>query len=49
MLANTEWIIGVAVYTGKESKIILNLGNKRQKQSMMELMINKIVIFLLIV
>jgi len=49
MLANTEWIIGVAIYTGRESKIILNLGEKSQKQSKMEKNINKIVIFLLIV
>lgn len=24
ILANTDWIVGVAIYTGKETKIVLN-------------------------
>jgi hypothetical protein len=29
LLANTEWVIGLAIYTGQETKILLNLGQKR--------------------
>ena len=30
-LANTNWVIGVVVYTGKDSKLMLNYGHSRYK------------------
>lgn len=35
-LRNTEWIIGVIIYTGKESKIMLNSSSARTKHSYLE-------------
>lgn len=47
-LANTAWAIGVAVYTGKDSKLMMNYGLSRFKQSRIEKVINKICFYLII-
>lgn len=35
-LRNTDWVVGVVIYTGKESKIMLNSSSARTKQSYLE-------------
>ena len=46
-LRNTEFIIGVAVYTGKSTKIILNSGESAFKQSNIERTTNLLIIGLI--
>jgi magnesium-transporting ATPase (P-type) len=36
VLKNTEWITGIVAYTGKESKLMMNAKQGRNKQSMVE-------------
>ena len=45
VLRNTSWIIGLVVYTGHESKIMLNSGGTPSKQSRIERTMNRQVIF----
>lgn len=47
-LANTNWAIGVVAYTGKDTKLMLNQGLSRFKQSRIEKVVNKICIYLII-
>ena len=47
-LANTNWVIGVVVYTGLDSKLMLNYGHSRFKQSRVEKVVNMICIYLVI-
>jgi magnesium-transporting ATPase (P-type) len=53
VLRNTRWVIGVVVYTGHESKIMLNSGETPSKQSRIEkkmnrqVMINFVFLFIL--
>lgn len=47
-LKNTDYIIGVAVYTGNDTKIMLNSGEASFKQSQIEVITNKIVIGLIL-
>lgn len=35
-LRNTEWIIGITVFTGHETKIMKNASSGRQKKSKIE-------------
>lgn len=42
-LRNTEWVIGVVVMTGADSKIVLNSGDTPSKRSIMEYEMNKMV------
>lgn len=44
-LKNTEWVIGICVYTGGETKIMLNSQKGRQKMSHLEAKLNTLVIF----
>ena len=44
-LRNTEWVIGVAVYTGHESKIMKNSPNARTKRSMIETRTNRYILY----
>lgn len=44
MLRNTDWIIGIVVYTGSDTKIMLNSGGTPSKQSRIEKQMNKHVI-----
>ena len=47
-LLNTEWIIGVAVYTGKDTKIVMNSSTTRIKRSSIELTTNRQILYLFI-
>ena len=40
-LRNTRWIVGLIVYTGKETRIMMNSQKVRNKQSDIEKMMNK--------
>jgi len=48
-MVNTPWAIGIVVYTGKQTKLMMNQGNAKFKQSHIEKQINKLVILLVIV
>lgn len=48
VLKNSKWIIGIATYTGQDSKIMLNSNAPRYKQSQIELTTNKLILFILI-
>ena len=41
---NTKWVIGLVVYTGKETKIQLNATNAKSKMSLMEKRLHRMVI-----
>lgn len=47
LLKNTEWILGVIVYTGRDSKIMMNSQKSRTKRSAVEKKLN-LVIFLIL-
>lgn len=49
ILRNTEWIYGLAVYTGLETKMVQNWKGKRQKRSCVEHSMNRFLMFYLIV
>lgn len=40
-LRNTDWIIGVVVYTGQDTRIMRNSSNAKQKFSHLETLISK--------
>jgi len=40
-LRNTEWVYGVAIYTGHESKIMMNSSKSKAKLSKIEKAVNK--------
>lgn len=42
-LRNTDWVIGVVLMTGVDSKIVLNSGDTPSKRSRMEFLMNKMV------
>ena len=48
VLANTDWIIGMVVYAGHDTKLMKNMGKVKYKQTHIEKTLNKIVIFLVI-
>jgi phospholipid-transporting ATPase len=43
-LRNTRWIIGVAVYTGQDTKIMRNASPGRVKQSQIESTMNRLIL-----
>ncbi|KAJ3117734.1 hypothetical protein HDU96_005864 [Phlyctochytrium bullatum] len=43
VLRNTSWVIGIAVYTGAESKIMMNSGNTPSKRSRIDRQLNPLV------
>jgi phospholipid-transporting ATPase len=45
-LRNTDWVVGLAVYTGHETKIMLNSPQSRSKFSRVEQQMNKQIIYL---
>lgn len=47
-MKNTDWIIGMVVYTGHETKIMKNSCKSRTKFSLLETQTNKQIIFIFI-
>ncbi|KAG0489547.1 hypothetical protein HPP92_006410 [Vanilla planifolia] len=45
-LKNTAWVVGVAVYTGKETKVMLNSSGASSKRSRLETHMNREIIIL---
>jgi len=45
-LKDTDWAIGIVVYTGRETKIILNINKASGKSSHLEMLINKLMILI---
>ena len=45
-LRNTDWVVGLAVYTGHETKIMLNSPKSRSKFSRVEQQMNKQIIYI---
>ncbi|XP_074588243.1 phospholipid-transporting ATPase 1-like [Curcuma longa] len=45
-LKNTSWVVGVAVYTGQDTKVMLNSSGAPSKRSRLESQMNREVIFL---
>ena len=46
-LRNTDWVVGVVVYTGHDTKIMRNSATSRYKLSTIETDTNKLVITIL--
>ncbi|PVV02843.1 hypothetical protein BB560_002693, partial [Smittium megazygosporum] len=49
VVRNTDWAIGIVIYTGVQTKVILNSGDPPFKRSRLEIMMNQEVIFNFIV
>eukprot|EP00292_Cryptomonas_paramecium_P005912 CAMPEP_0113728000 /NCGR_PEP_ID=MMETSP0038_2-20120614/41580_1 /TAXON_ID=2898 /ORGANISM="Cryptomonas paramecium" /LENGTH=415 /DNA_ID=CAMNT_0000659341 /DNA_START=33 /DNA_END=1277 /DNA_ORIENTATION=+ /assembly_acc=CAM_ASM_000170 len=47
-LRNTDWILGLVIYTGAESKIMMNVQKGRLKQSNVERVVNYLLIGILL-
>jgi phospholipid-transporting ATPase len=47
-LRNTDWAIGIAVYTGRDTKLRQNLMGRRFKQSRIEHKVNRYIVYILI-
>ena len=47
VLRNTKWIIGVVVYTGVETKLVMNSREAPSKLSTVEQMVNQMIYFIL--
>jgi hypothetical protein len=47
-LANTEWIVGICIYSGEETKIMMNSQKGRVKMSHLEGVMNKLVIYIIL-
>ena len=47
-LRNTDWIIGIAIYTGHETKVMLNSSNSKDKLSYVESSMNSEIVNILI-
>ena len=48
-LSNTDWIIGLVVYSGKDTKLMKNMGKNKYKQSHIERSLNIVVLVLVII
>ena len=48
-LKNTEWVVGICVYSGADTKIMMNSQQGQPKMSHLESQINKLVISIIIV
>lgn len=44
VLRNTEYVIGLVIFTGKDTKMLMNSGNTPSKQSKLEILMNPLVI-----
>ena len=47
-LRNTEWIYGIVVYTGMDTKIMMNAEKAKQKQSQIEKNMNTYIVLILL-
>ena len=47
-LRNTSWAIGIAVYTGPDTKLRMNLMKRKEKQSRIEKVVNKYILYILL-
>jgi magnesium-transporting ATPase (P-type) len=47
VLSNTDWIIGIVVYAGQDTKLLRNVGKTKYKQTHIERRLNHVVIFLI--
>lgn len=47
-LKNTKWIYGLVIYTGKNTKIMMNADSSSIKMSQIEVKVNRILIFILL-
>lgn len=47
VLRNTSWAIGIATYTGSETKLRMNLMGRRLKQSKIERIVNKYIVYII--
>ena len=45
-LRNTEWIVGVAIYTGHDSKVMMNATSAPSKRSSLERQLDLVVVFM---
>lgn len=45
-LRNTEWVVGVVVYAGHQTKVMMNSANSRYKMSTIEKGTNKQIILI---
>jgi magnesium-transporting ATPase (P-type) len=48
VLSNTDWVIGMVVYAGHDTKIMKNMGKSKYKQTHIEKRLNNVVVFLII-
>ena len=48
LLRNTKWILGAVVYTGKETKLVMNSRDAPSKLSTVETMVNSMIYFILV-
>jgi magnesium-transporting ATPase (P-type) len=44
-LRNTEWVYGVAIYVGHDTKIMMNTSKSKSKQSKMEKALNRYIVY----
>lgn len=47
-LKNTEWILGLTIFTGEDTKLMMNSQKVRFKQSQMEEKMNKLIIYIVV-
>ena len=48
-LRNTEWVIGVAVFTGHETKVMKNSTRSVAKRSKLEIATNRYIILIILI
>jgi magnesium-transporting ATPase (P-type) len=48
-LRNTEWVYGVAVFTGHETKVMRNSTNSKAKKSKIELVTDKYILITILI
>ena len=48
VLRNTEWVLGVAAYTGKDTKLVMNSFATPSKFSRLDTLANKVIYFILL-
>jgi phospholipid-translocating ATPase len=46
LLANTEWVVGMAVYTGNETKFGMNRGQPPSKLTQVDQLVNRVSVFI---